>query len=180
MTLSYLQHLFFSVWRKEKLLRICFPGLVRFSLHSLSHTDIAEGTAGSGGLQKNSSGCPSDILVFLRMELVLVTSKTCFEILGSSCLQLLLQEGLNWDCFPGEDNSAGELFLAVIGSPLADSGNVGRSQRFVRRSRCLDVNPVFGMQIGVPGIGLGCKSRRLKEGKPPEMLVTLPSVSWLL
>lgn len=130
MTLSYLQHLFFSGWRKEKLLQICFPGLVRFSLRSLSHTDIAEGTAGSGGLQKNPSGYPSDILVFLRMELVLVTSKTCFEILGSSCRQLLLQEGLNWDCFPGEDNSAGELLLAVVRSPLADSGNVGRSQRF--------------------------------------------------
>lgn len=98
MTLSYLQHLFFSVWRKEKLLQICFPGLVRFSLHSLSHTDIAEGTAGSGGLQKNPSGYPSDILVFLLMELVLVTSKTCFEILGS-CLQLLLQEGFELGLF---------------------------------------------------------------------------------
>lgn len=26
------------------------------------------------------------------------------------------------------------------------------------------------MQVGIPGIGLGCKCRRVKKGKPPEML----------
>lgn len=116
MTLSYVQHLFFSVQRKEKLLHISFPGLVRLSLHSLSHTDIAEGSAGSGGLQKDPSGYPSDILVLLHVELVLVISKACFKILGS----------LNWKCIPGEDNSTWKPFLAIIRCPLANSGNVGK------------------------------------------------------
>lgn len=58
--------------------------------------------------------------------LVLVISKTCFEILGS----------LNWKCFPGEDNSTWKSFLAIIRSPLANAGNVGRRQRFVCRSGC--------------------------------------------
>lgn len=100
-TLSYVEHLFLSVWRKEKLLHISLPGLVTLSLHSLSHTGIAEGTAGSGGWQKNPSGYPSDILVLLHMELVLVISNTSFEILGS----------LSWKCFPGEDNSTWKPFF---------------------------------------------------------------------
>lgn len=47
---------------------------------------------------------------------------------------------------------------------------MGRRQRFVCRCPCLDVNPVFGMQIGISGRSLECKSRRLKKGKAPEML----------